>query len=154
VGLAPTPPPLEEMKGYSAASDPGMGDFIWSFVRSMLMLGVVLALVYLVLHKGLGKLVQKTQSGRRMKVVDRLGLDQRRALYLVEVDGEQMLLAATDGGVSRVDREPPPAPAPEPKRFTTDGLAPERPPLTGVLAHEPPASAEGNKNGAPEVEPC
>lgn len=151
--------PLETPAGYDPAADPGMGDFLWSFVRSMLMLGVVLALIYLVLHKGLGRLVQKTQSGRRMKVVERIALDQRRALYLVEVDGAEMLLAGTDGGVARVDRDEPPAPQPTPRSFTTEGIAPEHPPLTGVLAHEPPA--EGPKNGsnngrraATEAESC
>lgn len=139
-------PPFGDSPGFNASSAPGIGDFVWSFVRSMLMLGVVLALVYLVLHKGVGKLVSRTQTGRRMKVVDRIVLEQRRTLFIVDVDGEEMLLAATDGGVTRLDR-PPTAQAPTVdgaagRRFTTDVPTPEHPPVTGVMRQE--LSRQGN----------
>lgn len=107
--VVPPPPPSlldDEDKaygGYTPGADAGMSEFIWGFVKSMLMLCVVLALIYLVLHKGLGRLVQRTQSGRRMRVVERIALDQRRALYLVEVDGREVLLAGSEGGVVPVD---------------------------------------------------
>lgn len=119
------------------------GGFLWSFLKSMLMLGVVLALIYLVLHKGLGRLVQRTQMGRRMRVVERIALDQRRALYLVEVDGHEVLLAAGDGAVVAVDLpgakakepEPPATPASPAARFSTDlGKTGRAPPQTGVAA--------------------
>jgi flagellar biogenesis protein FliO len=115
---------------YGSGAQSGVSEFVWSFVKSMLMLGVVLALIYLLLHKGLGRLVQRTQQGRRMKVVERITLDQRRALYLVEIDGEEVLLAGSEGGMTRVDRPPP---APEPARFSTEGPRPKTPPITGVL---------------------
>lgn len=78
------------------------GGFLWSFVKSMLMLALVLGLAYLVLHQGLGRLVQRTQGGRRVRVVERVPLEQRRSLYLVEVDGQEILLAGTDGAITPI----------------------------------------------------
>lgn len=133
---APPPPPLEPVEVPPAFDTQDAGGFLWSFVRSMLMLGAVLALIYLVLHKGLGHLVQRTQMGRRMRLVERIALDQRRALYLVEVDGKEVLLAGSDGGVSQVHLG---SPAPKPAvqagegavRFQVDRAKGGRPPETG-----------------------
>jgi flagellar protein FliO/FliZ len=77
----------------------GLGELIGPLIKTMLMLGVVLLVVYLTLHKGLGKLVEKQQTGKRMRVVERVALDQKRSLFVVEVDGQQILLAAGEGGV-------------------------------------------------------
>lgn len=66
------------------------------------MLAVVLGLAYLVLHQGLGRLVQRTQGGKRMRVVERVSLEQRRSLYLVEVDGQELLIAGTDGAITPI----------------------------------------------------
>lgn len=75
---------------------PSTADMLMPFIKTMLMLGVVLALVWLTLHKGMGKLVEKAQSGKRVRVVERISLDARRTLFLVEVDGKQMILAGGD----------------------------------------------------------
>lgn len=77
----------------------GLGEIAGPLAKSMLMLGVVLLIAYLSLHKGLGKLVERQNMGRRVKVVERIALDQRRSLFLVDVDGKQMLLGAGEGGV-------------------------------------------------------
>ena len=74
-------------------------DVIVPFARTLLMLCIVLGLIYLTLHKGLGRLVEKTQQGKRVRVVERVVLDQKRSLYLVNVDGKEMLLGGGDGGV-------------------------------------------------------
>jgi flagellar protein FliO/FliZ len=77
----------------------GIGDLVGQLLKMVLMLGVVVALAYLTLSKGLGKLVERQSLGKRVKVVERVALDQKRSLYLVDVDGKQMLLGASDGGV-------------------------------------------------------
>jgi flagellar protein FliO/FliZ len=94
------PPPIDE-ELMKTLPPPSMGaaDLIGPLAKTMLMLCVVLALVYLTLHKGLGKLVERQNSGKRVKVVERVMLDQKRSLFLVEIDGKQMLLAAGEGGV-------------------------------------------------------
>lgn len=80
----------------------GLEGVVSTFLKTMLMLGVVLGLAYLTLHKGVGKLVQRAQQGKRIKVVERVGLDPRRALYLIEVDGKEMLIASSEGGITRL----------------------------------------------------
>ena len=73
---------------------------VWPAIKTMLMLLVVLGLIYLSLHKGLGKLISKTQAGKRIQVVERVNLDQKRALFIVKVDGEELFLAASEGGLT------------------------------------------------------
>lgn len=77
----------------------GAVEIIGPLAKTMAMLAVVLALVYLTLHKGLGKLVERQNVGKRVRVVERTALDAKRTIFLVEVDGHQMILAAGEGGV-------------------------------------------------------
>lgn len=96
----PPPPPVdEELMKELPPPAMGMGELIGPLAKTMLMLGVVLLIVYLTLHKGLGKLVERQNAGKRVKVVERVVLDQKRSLFLIELDGRQMLLAAGEGGV-------------------------------------------------------
>ncbi len=88
------PPPPEPIESLVAL--PSAAEMLMPFIKTMLMLGVVLALVWLTLHKGMGKLVEKAQAGKRVRVVERISLDARRSLFLVEVDGKQMILAGGD----------------------------------------------------------
>jgi flagellar biogenesis protein FliO len=74
----------------------GTSDMMTSFIKTMLMLGVVLGLAWLTLAKGMGKLVEKAQAGKRVKVIERIALDARRSLFLVEVDGVQFVLGGGD----------------------------------------------------------
>lgn len=80
----------------------GIGDIMLPFVKTMVGLIIVLGLIYLTLHKGLGTLVAKSQMGKRMRLVERVSLDQRRAIYLVEIDGKEMVLAGGEGGVVKI----------------------------------------------------
>jgi flagellar biogenesis protein FliO len=75
----------------------GLSDVMIPFAKTMFMLLVVVGLIYLTLHKGLGAMVAKAQMGKRMRLVERVTLDQRRALYLIEVDGKEMVLAGAAG---------------------------------------------------------
>jgi flagellar biogenesis protein FliO len=123
------PVDVDDPTGVAGALD----DLIWPFIKTMLMLCLVLGLVYLTLNKGLGKLMQRTQAGKRIKVVERVTLDQRRAIFLVEVDGEEILLAAGEGGVVRLDQDKP-APAAA-SGFDIGARDPSKPPpVTGVRA--------------------
>jgi flagellar protein FliO/FliZ len=88
----PAPPPLDD----ELARPMGTGEMFTSFIKTMLMLGVVLALAWLTLAKGMGKLVEKAQAGKRVKVIERIALDARRSLFLVEVDGKQFVVGGGD----------------------------------------------------------
>lgn len=89
---APEPPPIETaLPPASSASE-----MLLPFIKTMLMLGVVLMLVWLTLSKGMGKLVEKAQSGKRVKVLERIALDARRSLFLIDVDGKQIVIGGGD----------------------------------------------------------
>jgi flagellar biosynthetic protein FliO len=88
------------LEGATDSTD--LADLLTSFARMMFMLLIVLALAYLFLHKGLGKLMAKTRVGKRIQVLEKAGLDQRRSLYLVQVDDKQFLLGGSDGGVTHI----------------------------------------------------
>ena len=85
----------------------GTADIVKSLLRTVLMLAVVLGLVWLTLSKGMGKLVERANAGKRVKIIERVALDARRSLFLVEVDGKQMLLGG--GDVVRIHDFVPPA---------------------------------------------
>ncbi|MCP4503826.1 MAG: FliO/MopB family protein [Deltaproteobacteria bacterium] len=96
----PLPPPDDKMSGV-----------IGPFFKSMFMLIVVLGIAWLTLHKGLGKLMTRAQVGKRMQVVEKTSLDQRRSLYLVAVDGKEFILGGGEGGVVFLRDVEPAAPA-------------------------------------------
>lgn len=122
------PVAIDDPTGVAGALD----GLIWPFIKTMLMLCLVLGLVYLTLNKGLGKLIQKTQAGKRIKVVERVNLDQRRALFMVEVDGKEILLAAGDGGVSRLEVDGVGSKSDGAPMFTLKEGTSGTPPITGV----------------------
>jgi flagellar protein FliO/FliZ len=122
--VEPPPPPLPEPPRELPSPSLGMGDLLGQLVKMILMLGVVVGLAYLTLNKGLGKLVERQNLGKRVKVVERVALDAKRSLFLVDLDGKQMLLGAGEGGVVFIrDVDPTAAtaanvPPPKAARFT------------------------------------
>jgi flagellar biogenesis protein FliO len=101
--VRPPPPPVDE----ELVKPFGTADIVKSLLRTTLMLAVVLGIVWLTLSKGMGKLVEKANAGKRVKVIERVALDARRSLFLVEVDGKQMVLGG--GDVVRIYDFTPPA---------------------------------------------
>jgi flagellar protein FliO/FliZ len=93
----PKPPPLDDhLRDLDQAGGMGAIEMMGSFARSMLMLCVVLGIAWLTLSKGLGKLVERANAGKRVKVIERVALDARRSVYLVELDGKEILLGGGD----------------------------------------------------------
>jgi flagellar biosynthetic protein FliO len=75
---------------------------LWMFVQTILALGFVCLLAYVVLRVVLPRL-NVGSSGRNMvTVIDRTALDQRRSLYVVEVTGRWLLIASSEGGVQLI----------------------------------------------------
>lgn len=103
----PPPPDIDTLPPPST----GLVELLGPLFKTMLMLAVVVAIAYLTLHKGLGKLLLRQNLGRRIKVVERVALDPKRALFLVELDGKQMLLGAGEGGVVHLKDLTPAVPA-------------------------------------------
>lgn len=81
----------------------------WTLVRTMVVLGMVIALVYLTLNVGLRKLlgIRPTAGMSVVTVLERVPLDQRRSLFVVEAAGEVLLIGGSDNSLallSKLDR--------------------------------------------------
>ena len=84
----------------------------WTLLRTLLVLGAVLASIYLTLNVGLRRLMglQAMSAGRQplVSVVERLPLDQRRALFVVKAADEYLLVGGGEAGLqllSKLDSE-------------------------------------------------
>jgi flagellar protein FliO/FliZ len=97
---APVPPDSPPFGEPDALDGGGASGALRTLIRMALALGAVLLLVYLLLHKGLGALSGRLAKGRLVRVVDRVGLEPKKALYVVEVAGRYFLIGTADHGVS------------------------------------------------------
>lgn len=76
----------------------------WLLVRTLLVLGIVIAIVYLTLNVGLRRLMGVSGvSARRtalITVLERVPLDTKRALYVVRAPGACLLVGGTEASLS------------------------------------------------------
>lgn len=76
-------------------------DFGMMVVRMLIFLGIVLILIYFVLKKGLPLLVNPAVYGSRaVKVLERIPVDQKRSLLVVEVQDKVYLMGSAEGQVN------------------------------------------------------
>ncbi len=160
-GGPPAPAPAAGPTATPAAPEPelpraegpeGLGgelDLGWTLLRTAVVLGLVIALAYLTLNVGLRRLLGLKGLGAPgvVRVLERVPLDQRRTLYLVEAAGEVLLVGASDGSlglISRLDaaevarrRQPAAPPA--------AGGAPQPSPLLRTLLAPPPPAPPGEE---------
>ncbi|MFH1810900.1 MAG: flagellar biosynthetic protein FliO [Pseudomonadota bacterium] len=80
--------------------DDPRGSTVTALVRMVLVLAGIILLAYLILHKGMGSLSAKLAQGRLVHVVDRVGLEPKKTLYVVEIAGRYYLIGTSDHGVS------------------------------------------------------
>lgn len=95
----------------SAPEAPAEGlDLGWALVKMVLVLGVVVALIYLTLNIGLRRLMGVPGMGgalgraRIASVVERIPLDQRRTMFVVKAAGEYLLIGGGDAQLSLLTR--------------------------------------------------
>jgi flagellar protein FliO/FliZ len=84
----------------------------WTLLRTLLVLGAVVASIYLTLNVGLRRMMglQAVAVGRQplVSVVERLPLDQRRSLFVVKAADEYLLVGGGEAGLqllSKLDSE-------------------------------------------------
>ena len=65
-------------------------------LETLAALAVVALVAWLITRYGWTHFLGKSRQGR-MKVIERLALDPKRAVYLIEVDGETLLVGSGDG---------------------------------------------------------
>ena len=82
-----------------------MGDslsFVWMLVQTVFALLVVCGLAYLIFRVILPRLAVNYGANNMVRVVDRIGLDARKSLYVIEVAGKWMLVASSENGVQMI----------------------------------------------------
>lgn len=75
---------------------------IYTALRAFLGLAAVLILAYLILNNLLGKLLKKQKSGQYIQICEKVCLDNKKALYLVEIAGQRFLLGAADNSLALI----------------------------------------------------
>jgi flagellar protein FliO/FliZ len=97
-------PPLDDLKPDRPDLEGGES-LIGSLFKTLLVLGLVLALVYVSLNWGLRKLMRLSPVARSVvKVHERVPLDAKKTVFLVEVGDEFLLLGAGEREVSYLTR--------------------------------------------------
>lgn len=76
--------------------------FVWMLVQTIFALVVVCGLAYLIFRVILPRLAVSYGTNNMVRVVDRIGLDARKSLYVIEVAGKWMLVAASESGVQLI----------------------------------------------------
>lgn len=77
-------------------------DFTWLFLKTLLAMVVVIALAVVALRFFLPRLSWGRQIKGRMgfKILERLPLDTKKGLYVIEVEGRRLLLGASEHSVN------------------------------------------------------
>ncbi len=105
---AVAPPARDDLASPSWNEAQGNEDFGygWVLLRTLVVLGIVLAVIYLTLNFGLRRLMglKGLPSGHASVVtlLERVPLDQKRALFVVKAAGEYLLVGGADGGLSLI----------------------------------------------------
>lgn len=89
------------------------GGYGVALLQTLLSLGAVCLLAWVALRWASRRGLGFGARGQRVKVLERVPLDPRRSLYLVEVGGKVLLLGAGDGASPRLLTELDPADLPE-----------------------------------------
>ncbi len=77
-------------------------DFVLMLVQTLLALLLVCGLALVVFRVVLPRLQAAGASRSMVRVVDRVGLDARKSLYVIEVGGRWLLVGASEAGVHLV----------------------------------------------------
>lgn len=73
--------------------------FLWMLIQTVVALGLVCGLAYLIFRVVLPRLAVGYGTSNMVRIVDRIGLDTRKSLYVIEVAGKWMLVASSESGV-------------------------------------------------------
>jgi len=87
----------------AAQTAPGPSHGWGPFLLETLAVLAALALLAWALVRFAGPRLRGARGRGRMKIVERLPLEPRRSLYLVEVDGRTLLVGASEGAVSLLE---------------------------------------------------
>lgn len=93
------PGPTFEQPHYGDAG----ANFFLMLMQTVLALGLVCGLAYVIFRWVLPRLQNFSGAGHHLvRVVDRVGLDARKSLYVIEVAGRWLLVASSESGVQLI----------------------------------------------------
>lgn len=100
-------PDIELTKEQPEAPPPEELNLGWTLIRTMVVLGVVIMAIYLTLNFGLRRLMGISPMPRGQAVVqvlERIPLDQKRAMFVVKAAGEYLLIGGADGSLQLISK--------------------------------------------------
>ncbi|HEX7314723.1 MAG TPA: flagellar biosynthetic protein FliO [Pyrinomonadaceae bacterium] len=80
----------------------GTADFLLMLLQTVFALALVCGLAYVIFRVVLPRLNVTRSTGSMVRIVDRVGLDARKSLYVIEVAGRWFLVSASEAGVQLV----------------------------------------------------
>jgi flagellar biogenesis protein FliO len=101
-------PPFEDKYSLDSPEPPEGESVGWALFRSTMVLGAVLALIYLVLNVGLRRMMglRLGAGGREplVQVVERVPLDPKRSMFVIKAAGEYLLVGGGDGALNLISK--------------------------------------------------
>lgn len=79
----------------------------WTLLRTFIVLGIVILAIYITLNFGLRRLMGISAMPRGqavVQVVERIPLDQKRAMFVVKAAGEYLLIGGGDGALQLISK--------------------------------------------------
>ncbi len=77
-------------------------NFAYMLFQTLVALAFVCGLAYVIFRVLLPKFTTNYGANNMMRVVDRIGLDTRKSLYIIEVTGRWFLVASSENGVQMI----------------------------------------------------
>jgi flagellar protein FliO/FliZ len=100
--------PIPGLTDGPASGDPAaLESPAYLLFKTLVVLGIVVAIIYLTLNVGARRLLQLAPSSAGLvQVVERLPLDAKKSLFVVSVAGEYLLVGSTEAGLSLLSKLP------------------------------------------------
>jgi flagellar protein FliO/FliZ len=77
-------------------------NFLWMLAQTIFALALVCGLAYLIFRVILPRFTTNYGLNNMVRVVDRVGLEARKSLYVIEVAGKWMLISSSESGITLV----------------------------------------------------
>jgi flagellar protein FliO/FliZ len=75
---------------------------LWVLVQTIMALAFVCGLAYVIFRVIMPRLSAGFSSNNMVRIIDRIGLEARKNLYVVEVAGRWLLISSSDSGVQLI----------------------------------------------------
>ncbi len=135
--LEDTPPP----SAYDRAREdlgqaPDTQSLVGQLLKTMFALGIVIAIIWVVFRFGAARLLPGAmgpRDGRIVRIIERVLVDQKNSLLVIDVGADRVLLGVTEGGInvlSKLGASQPVAPGdgkPSGFRAVLDAISPKKP---------------------------